>query len=412
MHRYTPLFLLLVLVSTTEMTFSQTLPSVPNVYLDCSSCDVSYIRTNITFVNYVRDQDDASVYLQITDLRTGSGGREFTLVFNGSDEFAGRSDTLRYVSLGTDTGDERRIGLNRYIKIGLLPFASSTVAVRNLDIFYEEPELSVQGEEEAEDPWNGWVFDINMNSWLNGESTERNLGLYGGLFAERITPVWKIRTRVRGEINRRRVELSDGPSTSNRDWGEYWGLYGYSISDHASLGVYTKINFARNSNIQVNMEASPTFEYNFFPYEQYQERRFLIRYRVTPAFRKYIETTVLGVDEEFLLHQNLYALLRYDRPWGRINISVSGSNYFHNLDLNRLVFNPSLNIRIIRGLSVNFSGRYRIINDQISLPAEEQSEDCYALGNCQRPTSYDYRISFGLSYTFGSMYNNVVNPRF
>jgi len=27
-------------------------------------------------------------------------------------------------------------------------------------------------------------------------------------------------------------------------------------------------------------------------------------------------------------------------------------------------------------------------------------------------TQYQYYISFGLSYTFGSIYNNVVNPRF
>ncbi|MEX1268224.1 MAG: hypothetical protein WEA56_04420 [Balneolaceae bacterium] len=388
------------------------LKPIPNVYLDCNSCDVTYIRSNITFVNYVRDQDDAYIYLAITDLRTGGGGREYTLVFRSMDTLREESDTLRYVSSSTDSGDERRAGLNRYIKIGLVPFVSGSVALRNLDIFYEKPVETDEENEEVSDPWRGWVFDINMRSWLDGESTEQNLGLNSGVYAEWITDLWKIRTRIRGEINRRSVELSDGTSTSNRDWGEYWGLYAYSINDNASLGLYTKANFNRNSNLRSNVEASPAFEYNFFPYREYQERRFLIRYRITPLYREYFETTVLGQDEEFLVYHNLYALLRYDRPWGRINISVSGSNYFHDLSLNRLEFNPSFDIRIVRGLSLNVSGRYRIINDQISLPGADQSDDCYALGNCQRPTSYDYRISFGLSYTFGSIYNNVVNPRF
>ena len=391
---------------------SSRLKPIPNVYLDCNVCDVTYIRSNITFVNYVRDQDDADIYLTITDLRTAGGGREFTLTYRGLRDFSTRRDTLRYISSSTDTSDERRVGLNRHIKIGLVPFVMGTVAMRNLDVFYEASVEEDPDDEPLHDPWRGWVFDVNMRSWLNGQSTEKNLGLYSGIFAEWITEDWKIRTRLRGELNRREVELRDGVARSIRDWGEYWGIYAYSLNEHASIGLYTRTNFARNSNIKSNVEASPAFEYNFYPYSEYQQRRFIVRYRITPSYRTYYETTVLGQDSEFLVHQNLFALLRYDRPWGRVNVSLSGSNFFHDLSLNRFEFNPSLDLRIVRGFSVSFSGRYRIINDQISLPAADQSDDCFALGNCQRPTSYDYSVSFGLTYTFGSIYNNVVNPRF
>lgn len=414
MYRYLCVAVFILLTAPDSLLGQQQgrMNPIPNVYLDCSSCDVTYIRSNITFVNYVRDQDDASIYLTINDQRTGGGGREYTLIFNDISGTTSRSDTLRYVSSSTDSGDERRIGLNRYIKIGLIPFVSNSVAIQNLDVFYEEPETTEGESEVIEDPWNGWVFDIDMRTWLNGESSESTLGLFGGVYGEWITNQWKVRTRVRGEINRRRVDLSDGTSRSKRDWAEYWGIYAYSLGDHASVGLFTQVNFSITNNLKFNAEASPAFEYNVFPYGEYQERRFIIRYRITPSYREYFETTVLQKDEEQLLYQDLYAQLRYDRPWGRIDISVSGSNYFHDLSLNRLEFNPSFNIRIIRGLSVNLSGRYRIINDQISLPGAAPSDDCYALGNCQRPTAFDYRISFGLSYTFGSIYNNVVNPRF
>jgi len=410
------LLLCLIFLFTHEFAAAQgtsRLQPIPNVYLDCNVCDITYIRSNITFVNYVRDQDDADIYLNITDLRTAGGGREYTLTYRGLRNFSTRVDTLRYVSSSTDSGDERRVGLNRYIKIGLVPYVMGTVAMRNLDIFYEATVDDQADDEPLYDPWRGWVFDVNMRSWLNGQSTERNLGLNSGIFAEWITNDWKIRTRLRGELNRRQVELSDGAVRSSiRDWGEYWGLYAYSINDHASIGLYTRTNFARNSNIKSNVEASPAFEYNFYPYGEYQQRRFIVRYRITPSYQTYYETTVLGENAQFLVHQNLYALLRYDRPWGRVNVSVSGSNFFHDLSLNRFEFNPSIDLRIVRGFSISFSGRYRIINDQISLPAADQSDDCFALGNCQRPTSYDYSVSFGLSYTFGSIYNNVVNPRF
>jgi hypothetical protein len=40
--------------------------SAPNVFIDCGYCDESYIKTEITFVNYVRDPNDAAIHILIT----------------------------------------------------------------------------------------------------------------------------------------------------------------------------------------------------------------------------------------------------------------------------------------------------------------------------------------------------------
>lgn len=383
---------------------------VPNVYLDCQRCDFNYIRTNIEFVHYVRDQDDADIYLRITDAPT-SGGREYTLHFRGIGTYASRSDTLKYRTRDTDSADEERSGLVRYIKIGLVPFASATSAIENLDIFYDAPPLEEEPEEEI-DPWNGWVFDINVSGWVNGHSSERNMGFHTGLYAERVTDKVKILTRLRGDISRRRLELSDRIAMVNRDWGEYWGLIAYSLHENFAIGLYSRVNFHRPDNIRLNVEASPAIEYNVFPYSEYQERRIVVRYRVTPIYREYFQETVYFKTAQTMLHQSLHTQVRYDQPWGRIDFSVNASNFFHDTAINRLEFWPSLNIRIIRGLSVNMSGRYRIINDQISLPAGEISDDCRTLGSCIVPTSFDYSVSVGLNYTFGSIFNHAVNQRF
>lgn len=411
-YKFSCLILLTALL-TSEIVEAQSpgRQSIPNVYLDCQRCNFNYVRTNIAFVNYVRDQEDADIYLRITDART-SGGREYTLHFRGIEPFSSRNDTLIYRTRDTQSGDEERAGLVRYIKIGLVPFAAQTSALENMNIFYEAPDEIEEEEEEIGDPWNGWVFDINLRTWLDGEETETNFGLHTRLYAERITDRIKIRGRIRGDINRRELDLTDRTITVVRDWGEYWGLAAYSLSDHISIGLYTQINFHRPNNIKLNIEASPAIEYNFFPYGEYQERRFLIRYRITPGFRKYYEETIFFKESQYLFEQNIHTRLRYDQPWGRIDISVNASNFFHDTAINRLDFNPSLNVRIIRGLSVSLSGRYRIINDQISIPLGEITDEERLTGQVQQPTSFDYRISVGLSYTFGSIYNNVVNPRF
>lgn len=376
---------------------------------------MNYVRTNITFVNYVRDQDDASIYLTIDDQRTGGGGREFNLRFRGMQHFEGMNDTLRYVSSSTDSGDERRIGLNRHIKIGLMPYVSRTVAVRNLDIFYEEPDEVDDDTDDIEDPWGGWIFDVNLRSNMSGEDTETNFGLYSGFEAERITATWKIRGRARGEIRRRSVELTDRTLDINRDWGDYWSMIGYSLTDRSSLALFNRARFTRTGNIALETYLAPAIEYNFFPYEEYQQRRFIVQYQLTPSYRRYYNTTIFLKDSEWIMSQELSTRLRYDQSWGRIDIRLSGMHFFHDTSLNRIEINPSFNIRIIRGLSVSLSGRYRIINDQLSLelPTDVDRNDPESIiRGAQRRTSYDYRISFGLSYTFGSIYNNVVNPRF
>ncbi|NBC04455.1 MAG: hypothetical protein GVY20_12220, partial [Bacteroidetes bacterium] len=255
-RRITVIFFLLILPQALLAQGNDSQNSIPNVYLDCGSCDFSYIRTNVTFVNYVRDQSDANIYILINDLGTAGGGREYTLVFSDINMEMNRSDTLKYVSPSTDSGDERRRGLTRYIKVGLVPFVSSTRAMETLDVFYEEPDEDETNGETVEDPWNNWVFDIDVRSNMWGESSEFNFGLYNGIEVERITPVWKIRSRARGEIRRRNVELTDRTINVNRDWGQYWTMVAYTINDHASIGLFNNLNFSRTRNIALNAELS------------------------------------------------------------------------------------------------------------------------------------------------------------
>ncbi|NOZ55257.1 MAG: hypothetical protein GXO73_00510, partial [Calditrichaeota bacterium] len=52
------------------------------------------------------------------------------------------------------------------------------------------------------------------------------------------------------------------------------------------------------------------------------------------------------------------------------------------------------------------------IHDQLSLPKKGASREEVLLRRRMLATTYSYFVSFGVSYTFGSIYTNIVNPRF
>lgn len=370
-------------------------------------------------MNYALNPDEADIELKIEDLRISGGGREFRLYFTGRNQFEEIRDTLTYISPGGESDNERRSGLSRRIKIGLIPYVSKTVAVNSLDIFYEEsadaldeeddPEKS---EEEEKDPWDNWLFDMNIRGSLSGERTRRNFATFGSFEAENITEEHKIRMRIRGEDIRNRIETPGGTRNVNRSWGDLTGTQVFTLNEHAAIGFFQKMSFSTFNNIQFNIEASPAFEFNFFSYAGYSRQRLLLRYRVTPSFRVYDGRTIFNKTNEFVGQQNLTLDFRIDRSWGRLQTGISGSQFFHNLSLNRFEIDNSIRFNVFRGLSVSISGRYTYINDQIAILAGDVTEEEALLDLRRRATSEAYGVSIGLSYTFGALSSNATNRRF
>jgi len=110
--------------------------------------------------------------------------------------------------------------------------------------------------------------------------------------------------------------------------------------------------------------------------------------------------------------QSLNASLSIKQPWGSAGIALEGSNYLHDFRKNRLTFFGNGQFRIYKGLSVNMLGSVGLIHDQLSIPKAGTSEQEVLLQRRQLATSYQYFGFFTLSYTFGSKFANIVNPRF
>ena len=68
-----------VLLAQTDTTETLESNLGPKVFLDCNFCDITYIKQNVPYVNYVRDRKVADGHVLYIQQRTGSGGMEFRL---------------------------------------------------------------------------------------------------------------------------------------------------------------------------------------------------------------------------------------------------------------------------------------------------------------------------------------------
>ncbi len=380
----------------------------PKVFLDCHQCDMDYIRREITFVNFVRDRKTADVHILVTIDATGGGGREYTLNFMGQNVYYDIRNILKYVSNQTDSDDEQRRGLVRVLKMGLVPYAAKTAVGDFLNINFDrkvQPEV-------AEDSWNSWVFSLGASGSLSGEQSKDFASLSGWFSANRVTPKQKLRMGLSGNVNTSKFVLDEGTIFSSADSESFGALYVVSLTDHWSVGGWLSVYSTTYSNISLAINPAPAVEYNLFPYAESTRHQLRFLYRVGYSFNKYYEETIYFKTKESVLGQTLSVSLDIKEPWGNISSSLSGSNELTDFSKNRLEFWGGVSLQLFRGLAINFSGRYSNIHDQISLPRAAATLDEILLQRKMLATNYSYGLAVGISYTFGSIYTNVVNPRF
>ncbi|MCK4495762.1 MAG: hypothetical protein KAU91_05390, partial [Candidatus Aminicenantes bacterium] len=113
-----------------------------------------------------------------------------------------------------------------------------------------------------------------------------------------------------------------------------------------------------------------------------------------------------------LFAESLSVTLELKEPWGTATASLQGSHYFHDFSKNKIEISGELSVRLFKGLSLNIESSYERIRDQLSLPLGEATWEEILLRRKELAKDYEFEISMGFSFTFGSIYSNVVNPRF
>ncbi|HET9949443.1 MAG TPA: hypothetical protein VFQ22_11020 [Longimicrobiales bacterium] len=385
------------------------------VFLDCGRCDFDHLRREVPIVDYVRDPADADVHVIVTTQETGSGGDEFTFYYLGLGQIEGMADTLRYVSRQTDTEGEVREGYTHTFRLGLVRYLAYLRRTDGVDVVFEEGDGNGRARptiSPADDPWDLWVFRASVGAELEGESRQEATSIEGSFSASRTTEELKIDMSFRGDYQEEEFELQSGEvrveSTREIEAG---GTVVWSLGPNWSWGVTAEVGMDQSVNQSLFVRAAPAIEFSLFPYSESTRRQITATYRIGLAGFRYEEPTIFFRTRETRPEQSLEISADFVQPWGDLVVSLEGSHFLDDPSRHRVDLFTLFEFRIFRGLNLDVRANVARIKDQIYLSAEGLDDEEILIGQRERGTDYEYSVDVGFSFTFGSVFNNVVNPR-
>ena len=409
-----------------------TTTSTLRVFVDNCPCSLDYLRTEIPFLDYMRDRADADLHILFGYQSTGAGGTAYTLYFIGLRAFAGQADTVRFATEPNSTEDREREAIVRYMKMGLMRYVARTPVADRIRISLA-PVSAARPTAQApvDDPWNYWVFRTSLGGGGNGEKSRSRVSTNGSLSATRTTEQWKTRISTNGNYSESKVTLpdrlvprtlEDGTVVVDTFPGRIIRTYTHSVSangflvrslgPHFSTGFTASASTSSFANQDLFFRFAPAIEYSLFPYSESTRRQLFFNYSLGVNALDYEEETVYFKTSERVLDHQLQVSYEVTQPWGSAFGSLSGQQYLHDTHLYSASAFVYASIRLFKGFSLNFNGSAATIYNQISIPREGASDVDVLLNRRQLVTPYRVSGNVSISYTFGSIYNNIVNPRF
>ena len=384
------------------------------LFLDCSHyCDEEFLKKEIAFVDWMRDRADADVHVLVTSQGTGGGGREYTFKFIGLGRFANVEQTLRYVSANTSTSDEIRRGISEVLKRGLVRYVAESPLASQLQISYATPEGTAAAADPGRDPWNLWVFRTGFGGSIRGEQSTDYHSVRGSASATRTTEEMRMSFSTSMNYSANTFDLSETETfrSISRNF-DTSGIVVKSLTDHWSLGLVGNVSSSTFLNYDWRVRVAPGLEYNFFPYTESTRRMFTVQYTVGTNLHDYEEITIFEKTEERLLDHKLGTSLSLRQPWGTVSGSVDFTQYLNKPDKYRLSSYGDASIRLFKGFSFSVFGSASRTRDQINLRRGSASPEEILVRQRQLASGYNFFMSVSVNYSFGSIFNNIVNPRF
>ena len=392
-------------------------PAVPvRIFIDCNNtpCDTEFFRTEMTFVDHVRDRQTADVHLLMTGQSTGSGGREITFSFFGQGRFMGRDQVLKETFVVAASDDAVRRGMVRVMSLGLVPYVLGNPGAERLTLTVQPPPSTTLAAASASvDPWNRWSFRVNLNGNANGESSSKSYDISTSVNANRTTDETKLNAHARINYRESKFDLPDGRTfhSPNRDYGGD-GLFVKSLGGHWGAGLRGNWNSSTYSNQDWALSIGPGIEWDLFPYSESTRRLLTVNYSVYARAWDYRQVTIYGKLHERRMSQALETRLSMRQRWGTMSATVELESFVPDVKKNHVSAWGDVSLNLFRGLSMNVGSNISLVRDQIALPAEEATSEEVLVNQRQLATSYRYFVFFGVSYTFGSIFSPIVNPRF
>jgi hypothetical protein len=382
------------------------------VFLDCQyECDTEFIRKELTFVDHVRDSQSADIHALVTTESTGGGGWNWRIEFIGQGRFAGHNETVTFTTAQTDSSDDRRRMLLRWLKLGLATHAAVASGQAEIDVTHTiaaaVPATPVR------DPWDAWVFSLSTNGSLSGEARSNSTSIRFNATASRVTADWKF--NVNGNLNRNTSNFEVSLIETVKSRTSSWGTSAFavkSLGPKFSAAARLAVIGSTFSNYDYNARLMAGVEYDIFPYDESTRRSLTFSYLAGMAAYDFQEVTIYDRLTQTQPEHSLAASLGLRQPWGSVGFQSTFVQHLNDLSNNRFNVYGDADVRILKGLSFNVYGDYSRIRDQINLRKGGATEEEVLLRQRQLATGFQYYVGFGVTYRFGSIYNNIVNPRF
>ncbi len=382
-----------------------------NFFLECEACDFTFVRQELEFVSFVRDPKLADVHILSSHSHTGSGGRKFFIQFIGMNIFEGQNFDYEYLAEQSETDDQTRKGLLKLIQTGVLQYYSKAGLLSQLEINLDENGYT-KSVELVTDPWKLWVFQLEAGSFFQKEETQNEYTFNTELRVDKVTETWKTRMEGSYQIYRQNYFDEGEKIENNQNETEIDANYVLSLSPHWSAGFFGGYSSRTYLNIKHLFEAAPGIEYNIFPWDVSNRKIFTLRYQAGIRNYWYNEITIYNKMDELLFYEELSLNLELVQPWGTVQTSLEGRHYFHDFSKNRLILDTELSVRLTKQFSVFCEIEAQVVHDQLYLPKGDASLEDILLERRKQATTYELGGQVGLRFTFGSIYNSVVNERF
>ena len=382
-----------------------------SLFIKCDRCDNNFLKSEINYVNHVRDQGLADIQLFIYRNRNANNGNRYTLDFIGKNIFSDKELSLVLDTNPRLTSDDVRNELKRKIDIGLVYFLAESDISNKINISYDSINNNNNSYESSSDKWKNWVFQSSGEVNFENETSRNESNIRIELDADKVTDKIKLQFDIDFERSNNKYESQDNTFISKRNRKSFGAKSVCSINNKWSAGFNAGASGDTYQNIDFRYYFMPAIEYSFYPYYEFVRREMVINYRIGYGYRNYIEETIYNkMEENVYLHQLAFET-RFRQPWGEIYTNLRGKAFLQDPSKNSLRLDSWFSIRVFEGLSIKFGGEIELIRDQLSLPKGNASIEDLLLQQQEIATDFRSEFRIAIGYTFGSAFNNYLNSR-
>lgn len=388
-------------------------PERPRLFLQCrQECFENFLRQRLSYFDLVRNPQQADFTVLVVPQVGASGGlrRTVSIVRRSDPPLAPVPPVEAHTPPGA-TVETQREALLDAIRAALYRALLDTEHQGAFRLSL--PARDGNALSRLDDPWDYWVLSAALVANGGATSEFHEVQLLSSLGARRITDSDKLRLSIGYKRRFSRYVLDEEPD-ARVDVAGWTGraLYARSLGSRWAAGSTFVAASDDYENIAAHFHYGPVIEFNVFPYAHNAVAQLRTAYQAGVWVNWYEEVSILGELRELRPYHALTVIADMNHAWGSFQLGTQLNSFIDDPALLRLSGVVQLNVRVLDGLSISAQLEGAWIRDQIAVRRRSPSDVDRLLGTTRVPSAFGVSCDVGLSYTFGSVHNTLVNPRF